>query len=182
MQRTLRFRSTRRFRVVSALIVGAGSLLSAAPAWADNNKLSLDVGADFQSDPGNDDGFGVGLRYGHEWDLAILSLVPELGFGYHAFGGPNDADVITAFGGGRVAIGFVLEPSVYAHAGVGHVATETTSFTSLAYDIGAALDLTAIPVIDFGPHLTLGGVAGTESRRAFTWLELGGHLTFNLPP
>jgi hypothetical protein len=152
-------------------------VLQAAPAQAEN-KLSLDAGAAFPTGAGNDDGFGVGLRYGHEWDLAILSLVPELGLGYHAFGGPNDADAFTIYGGGRIAIGFVLEPSVYAHAGVGHVATDATSFTSLAYDVGAALDLTAIPMVAFGPHLTLSGVAGNENRRAFSWMEIGGHITF----
>jgi hypothetical protein len=169
-------------RAAAAASVLTVGLLTASPAHADANKLSLDAGAAFPNGRGNDDGFGIGLRYGHEWDLAILSLIPELGVGYHAFGGPNDADAVTVFGGGRVAIGFVLEPSVYAHAGVGHVATNTTSFTSLAYDIGAALDLTVIPVVDFGPHVTLAGVAGNERREPFSWLEIGGHLTFNLPP
>ncbi len=143
------------------------------------NKLSLDVGAAFPNGSGNDDGLGVGVRYGHAWDLAIISLIPEMGLGYHAFGGPNDANALSVFGGGRIAIGFVLEPSVYAHAGLGHVWADTTSFTSLYYDVGAALDLTVIPVIDFGPHLTLAGVAGNESREPFSWLEIGGHLTFN---
>jgi hypothetical protein len=154
------------------------ALVVTSPARAED-KLSLDVGAAFPNGPGNDDGLGVGIRYGHAWDLAIISLIPELGLGYHAFGGPNDANAFSAFGGGRVAVGFVLEPSVYAHAGVGHVWADRPSFTSLYYDVGAALDLTAIPVVDFGPHLTLAGVAGNESREPFTWLEIGGHLTIN---
>jgi hypothetical protein len=172
----MRFR-LRLARLGVASAVAAGTWLT-APAARAENKLSFDAGAAFPKGAGNDDGFGLGLRYGHEWDLAIISLVPELGVGYHAFGGRNDADVVTVFGGGRIAVGFVLEPSVYAHAGVGHVATDTTSFTSLAYDVGAALDLTAIPMVAFGPHLTLAGVAGNESRPAFSWLEIGGHLTF----
>ncbi len=172
--------SAARARFALALLTVGLALALASPARAEN-KLSLDAGAAFPSGAGNDDGFGVGLRYGHAWDLAIVSLVPELGLSYHAFGGPNDAETFAVLGGGRIAIGFVLEPSVYAHAGIGHVATDATSFTSLAYDIGAALDLTALPVVDLGPHLTLGGVAGNENRRAFSWLEIGGHLTFNFP-
>ena len=156
-------------------------LLVTSPAQAEN-KLSLDAGAAFPDGGGNDDGFGLGVRYGHEWDLTIISLIPELGLGYHAFGGPNDADVVTVVGGGRIALGFVLEPSVYAHAGVGHVASDLTSFTSLAYDVGAAVDLTAIPMVSFGPHLTLAGVAGNKSRDPFSWLEVGGHVTFGFGP
>jgi hypothetical protein len=173
------FRGLVRAIVTSTPLVGL--LLSTPPALADQNKLSFDVGAAFPSGPGNDDGFGLGLRYGHEWDLAIISLIPELGLGYHAFSGPNDAKVVTAQGGGRVAIGFVLEPSVYAHAGVGHSWSDRATFTAFAYDVGAALDLTVLPVVDFGPHLTLGGVAGNESPRKISWLEIGGHLTFNVP-
>ena len=58
------------------------------------------------------------------------------------------------------------------------MATDTSSFTSLYYDVGAALDLTAIPMVSFGPHLTLAGVAGNDDRRPFSWTEIGGHLTF----
>jgi hypothetical protein len=165
-------------RLGSIAAIAAVSISFSPPAHAES-KLSIDAGAAFPSGSGNDDGFGLGLRYGHEWDLAIISLVPELGVGYHAFSGRNDADAVTVVGGGRIAIGFVLEPSVYAHAGVGHVAMDTNSFTSLAYDVGAALDLTVIPWVAFGPHLTLAGVAGNEDRPAFSWLELGGHVTFD---
>jgi hypothetical protein len=168
-------------RAVLGIATAGAALLVSSPAEAEN-KLSFDAGAAFPDGGGNDDGFGLGLRYGHEWDLAIISLVPEMGLGYHAFGGPNDADVVTVVGGGRIAIGFILEPSVYAHAGVGHVWSDVTSFTSLAYDVGAALDLTAIPMVAFGPHLTLGGVAGNKSRDPFSWLEIGGHVTFGFGP
>jgi hypothetical protein len=163
-------------------IATAGAALLVARSADAQSQLSFDAGAAFPEGAGNDDGFGLGLRYGHEWDLAIISLVPELGLGYHAFSGPNDADVFTGVGGGRIAIGFVLQPSVYAHAGIGHVSTDVTSFTSLAYDVGAAVDLTAIPMVAFGPHITLAGVAGNQSRRPFSWLEIGGHFTFSFGP
>jgi hypothetical protein len=170
-----------RFRFVS-VAAGVGSLLASvlvsAPAGA-QNKLSLDVGAAFPEGGGNGDGWGAGVRFGHEWDLAIISLTPELVFHYHDFSGANDASTVAFLGGGRVAIGFVLEPSVFVHAGVGHVDGVGISHTSLAYDLGAALDLTMLPVIDFGPHVMWSGIAGENGAEAFSWVEVGGHVTFN---
>ena len=167
--------------VASALassILLAGVLVS--PPAAAQNKLSLDLGAAFPEGSGNGDGWGAGVRFGHEWDLAIVSLTPELAFHYHDFSGANDPTTIAFLGGGRVAIAFVLEPSVFAHAGVGHVDGNAISHTSLAYDLGAALDLTILPVIDFGPHVMLSGIAGENGSNAFSWVEVGGHVTFNI--
>jgi hypothetical protein len=160
---------------LSALCVLTPSLAAA------QNKLSFDAGAAFPAASGNDDGWGVGVRFGHEWDLLLLSITPEIGVSYHDFSGPNDATTFAGFGGGRVGIGFILEPSVFLHAGVGHLGG-VVRHTSLAYDLGAALDITAIPVIDFGPHVMLSGIAGDENTEAFSWLEIGGHLTFNFGP
>lgn len=174
-------RSKSLFRSLSFVLPALLGVVVTSPARAEN-ELSVDVGAAFPTGSGNDDGFGVGLRYGHSLDLAIISLVPELGAGYHAFSGRNDADALSVFGGGRIALGFILEPSVYAHAGVGHVWGDLSSFTSIYYDVGAAVDLTAIPMLSFGPHLTFAGIAGNDDRDAFSWTEIGGHVTFEFGP
>jgi hypothetical protein len=165
--------------IVLPLALAAAVSFASRPAGA-QNKLSLDAGAAFPDGSGNGDGWGAGLRFGHEWDLALISLTPELALSYHNFSGANDPSTIAFLGGGRVAIGFVIEPSVFVHAGVGHVDGHTISHTSLAYDLGAALDLTVLPVIDFGPHLVFSGIAGDSGSQAFSWLEIGGHVTFNL--
>ena len=52
----------------------------------------------------------------------------------------------------RIGIDFGLEPSVFAHAGIGHFEITSDAHTSLGYDVGAALDPTLLPVISFGPH------------------------------
>jgi hypothetical protein len=163
-----------------ALSLGALGVLTPGSAAA-QNKLSFDAGAAFPSSSGSDDGWGLGMRFGHEWDLLLLSITPEIGLSYHDFSGPNDATTFAVFGGGRVGIGFILEPSVFLHAGVGHLGGVVRQ-TSLAYDLGAAVDITAIPVIDFGPHVMLSGIAGDENSDAFSWLEIGGHLTLNFGP
>jgi hypothetical protein len=173
MNRTFsQFRSAAAALSLGALVMLTPSLASA------QNQLSFEAGAAFPSASGSDDGWGVGMRFGHEWDLLLLSLTPEMGFRYHDFSGRADATTFAVFGGGRVGINFVLKPNVFVHAGVGHLGGIAPQ-TSLAYDLGAAIDVTLIPVIDFGPHVMLAGIAGDENTDAFTWLEIGGHLTFN---
>jgi hypothetical protein len=164
--------------LLSSFAFAAALVLCERPAAA-QNKLSVDVGAAFPDGTNNGDGWGLGLRYGREWKLAILTLTPEFDFSYHNFSGPNDATTLAFMGGGRLGIDFIIEPSVFAHAGVGHVDGVGISQTSLGYDVGAALDLTVLPVIDFGPHLIFAGIAGDHSNDPFTWMEIGGHISFN---
>jgi hypothetical protein len=172
-----RSRCPRSGPLALALSLGALGVLTPNLASA-QNQLSFDAGAVFPSTSGSDDGWGLGMRFGHDWDLLLLSITPEIGLRYNNFSGPADATTFAVFGGGRVGINFVLKPSVFAHAGVGHLSGDVSQ-TSLAYDVGAAVDLTLIPVVDFGPHVLLGGIAGDENTKSFSWLEIGGHLTFN---
>src|SRR5262245_39783936 len=147
-----------------ALAALALALVLAVPRGASaQNQLSFDAGADFPSAKGSDDGWGVGMRFGHQWDLLLVTLTPEIGLRYSNFSGPADATTFSVVGGGRVGIGFVLEPSVFMHAGVGHLGG-AAPHTSMAYDLGAAVDITAIPVIDFGPHVMLAGIEGDEDK------------------
>jgi hypothetical protein len=157
------------------------ALLSPSEAAA-QNQFSIDAEAAFPNQEGHENGWGVGARFGHEWDLVLVSVTPELGFNYHAFGGAPDADAFAVVGGGRVGLGFVLEPSAFLHAGVGHFGYDTlvgeVSQTSLAYEMGLALDLTLLPVIDIGAHGSYAGVAGDQEVEAFSWWAVGGHVTF----
>jgi hypothetical protein len=165
----------------SAAILASFQLFGAAEAAA-QNQFSVDAEAAFPTSELHGNGWGLGARFGHEWDLLLVSVTPELGFNYHAFGGATDADTFAFLGGGRVGIGFVLEPSAFLHAGVGHFGYETlageVSHTSLAYEMGLALDLTVLPVIDVGAHGSFAGVAGGEDLEAFSWFAAGGHVTF----
>lgn len=170
----LRPRSASACALVSCLL--APGIASA------QSQFSVDVEGNYPSDDAFDDGLGVGARFGHEWDLVLLHLTPELGVNYHTFDGPPDADAFAVLAGGRLGIGFVIEPSAFLHAGIGHYNYETSgsdvSETNLAYEMGLALDFTLLPVIDFGAHAALAGIAGDETHDSFDWLALGGHVTF----
>jgi hypothetical protein len=164
---------------------GAGALLTSLavlyPGTAlAQNKLALDLGADFPSHTGNDNGWGAGIRFGRQWNLTLIKLTPEVGFSYHDLSGPADTTAWNILAGGRFGIDFGLEPLIYAHAGVGHYSSVGVSQTSFAYDIGAALDLTMLPVVTFGAHVTEAGIAGSGSNDAFNWLEVGGHVAFTI--
>lgn len=143
-------------------------------------KLAVDVGADLPQNSGSKDGLGFGLRLGNQWNLAIIKIVPEIGFDYHDFGGPPDARAFRFVGGGRFGIDLGLEPIVFAHAGLGHWSAVGASDTNFGYDVGAALDLTILPVVSFGAHVMETGIAGGGNTDSFNWLEIGGHVGFTL--
>jgi hypothetical protein len=170
-------------RFASVLLASAAVLLSSRSASA-QNQFSIDAEAAFASEEEHGDGWGVGARFGHEWDLVLISLTPELGVNYHAFSGATDAESFAVVGGGRVGIDFIIQPSAFLHAGIGHFGYETltrdASQTGLAYEFGLALDFTMLPVIDFGAHAALAGVAGDpeENIDPLSWLAVGGHITF----
>jgi hypothetical protein len=147
-------------------------------------QISLDVEAALPANEGHDDGWGLGARVGNKWDLVLVSLTPEVGFNYHTFGGTPDAEAFAVVAGGRIGIGFVIEPSAFIHAGIGHVGYNRAvgddySRTSLAYEGGLALDLTLLPVIDIGAHAALAGITGNAAEDGFSWLAIGGHVSFN---
>jgi hypothetical protein len=157
---------------------GAVALLAAAaPARAAETKAAVDVGAAFPSGVVDTDGWGAGLRFGREYRITLLTLTPELDVAYHRFGESTDA--FRVLGGGRIGVDFGLEPSAFAHAGIGHYSARPGSQTSLGYDVGLALDLTILPVVSFGPHVMMAGVVGNEPTDPLTWVEVGGHVSFS---
>ncbi|MGC4095453.1 MAG: hypothetical protein QM756_47515 [Polyangiaceae bacterium] len=173
--------------VTATRVLGIGvalcTLLAPNAAHA-KPKLALDLEAAFPGDvPDATRGFGGGLRIGNEWNLVLVKLTPEIQGNYHEFGGASDASQWGMMAGGRVGVGLILQPSVFAHAGVGHFGYRTASAdvsqTSLAYDMGLALDITALPLLDIGAHASLNGVAGDDNAKSFAWYALGGHVAFS---
>jgi len=163
-----------------AAALGAVSLVS-APAKAED-EIAVDVEAAWADDPNDTNGLGVGLRVGHVWDIAILTITPEFGVSYHDFDGAADPTAWNVMAGGRFGVDLLLEPSVFAHAGLGHfdyaLPGNDVSHTSLGYDVGAALDITMLPVIDFGVHASVAGIAGNDTIDPFSWVAVGGHIAF----
>ena len=167
------------------LKAGAGALFTflavLLPRTASaQNKIAVDLGADFPSGSGNDNGWGIGGRFGHQWNLTLIKITPEVGFSYHDLSGRSDTTAWNILAGGRFGVDLGLEPLVFAHAGVGHYSTIGGDHTSFAYDIGAALDLTVLPVVSFGAHVMESGIAGGNGYDALNWLEVGGHIAFNI--
>ncbi|HMI93125.1 MAG TPA: hypothetical protein VK509_17260 [Polyangiales bacterium] len=119
-------------------------------------------------------GGGGALRAGAQLDLIVATLILEGGGSYHGFGGDDEVNVWRGLAGGEVRIGKILEPGLFAHAGVGHL-SGVGAFTAPAVDVGLALDLTIIPLIDIGAHVAYNALLGNADRDGFSWLTAGLH-------
>ena len=169
MDRQNRLFSALRGNVVLGLLA-ASCLAVATPARADDSgrddgehdnrrdrdssKTHIAVDFDFNSAvdaPDTKVGGGGALRLGQELDLFLISLTPELGGSYHAFGGDDQTKLYAGFLGGRLAIGKIIEPSLFGHVGVGRLDGAETR-TAPLLDGGLAIDFTLLPLIDLGLH------------------------------
>jgi len=144
-------------------------------ASADDGIARLHIGLDMDFNHSLDiarSGGGFNVRVGEELDLIAVSLTPEIGFGYHAFSGANDPHIYTGFAGGRLSFGKIIEPSVYAHAGIGRLVAGE-SRTSPLIDGGLALDFTLLPLIDIGVHGGYNVVLPKADDDAFKYFTVG---------
>jgi hypothetical protein len=176
-------------RVLPKLCAGALTAAATLVAFARPASADTVVGVDLNFNDGiaGDDtssGAGVDLFFGPRLDLAILTLTTELSGGFHDFGGDLDPAVYRLMGGGRLGIGAIIRPSIFAHLGVGHLRFDEPfgdgrdGRTDLAGDLGAALDFTILPLIDLGIQGSYNVVSGGEDP--FEWLQAGIHVTFVL--
>ncbi len=160
--------------LASLALAGFFVLTSAREARADT-KLALDLeyaGAIDQR--GIDGGTGGAVRLGQELDLVVVSLTPEIGGSFHAFGGYLDAKHYSGFVGGRLAFGKILEPGVFAHLGVGSLSGDFPSDTGPEFDVGLALDFTLLPILDLGVHGAYNNLF-LDGGENFDWLRVGAH-------
>jgi hypothetical protein len=188
------FRSARR---VTYGLLGAATLLLAPAAFADDEKgyddgrdegdrddSTTNIALDFDSgaaldQPGTKSGGGGALRIGQELDLFLISLTPEVGGSYHAFGGDDETRIYGGFVGGRLAIGKIIEPSIFAHAGVARV-QGFGSRTAPTLDGGLALDFTLLPLIDLGVHGAYNVIFPREDGSSLEFVTLGAHAALVL--
>jgi hypothetical protein len=119
-----------------------------------------------------DSGGGGALRLGSELDLILVSFIPEAYIGYHAF--DAGASVTSGRLGGRIRIGKILEPGLYAHLGIARV-TGGSAYTAPVFDGGFTLDFTLLPLIDIGAHAAYNAVFAGDQRPAFTYATFGLH-------
>ncbi len=119
-------------------------------------------------------GYGGAARLGYRFRIPLVALTPEVGAAYHHFGSsPAGSGIFRGFSGARVALGEVVKPSVYGHAGYAST-LGTGSTAAFTYDLGAALDFTALPVLDFGIHAAYASMATAGS--SLDWIDLGAQI------
>ena len=132
-----------------------------------------------------DNGGGGALRMGFELDAIAVSLTPELSFGYHSFGGDFGPRLYRGTGGLRLSILKVVEPGVFAHAGIGRASFDLPnglvdpSRTAFTWDAGLTLDLTLLPVFEFGVHGAYNSLAAGDAE-TLNWTTFGLHATLAL--
>jgi hypothetical protein len=140
--------------------------------------VDFDFGAALDQ-PGTDSGGGGAVRIGQQLDLLLISLTPEVGGSYHAFGGDDETRLYAGFLGGRLAVGKLIEPSIFAHVGVGHVRGFERR-TAPLLDGGLALDLTILPLIDLGVHGGYNVMFPRNDGAALKFITLGAHAALVL--
>ena len=145
----------------------------------DKSKTVLAFDLDFVaalSEPGASIGGGGAVRLGRKLDFVLVSLTPEIGGGYDRFNGYNNDSIYRGFIGGRLGFGKIIEPSVFAHVGVGKLDTNFGDHTAVTFDGGIALDLTFLPLINLGAHASYNSLLPQGSYASFDWLALGLHV------
>jgi hypothetical protein len=141
----------------------------------DKSKTHIAVDFDFGTAldaPGTKNGGGGALRLGQKFDLLLISLTPEIGGTYHAFGGHDETRLYSGLIGGRLGIGKIVEPSIYGHLGLAHVAGLETR-TAPIMDAGLAIDLTLLPLIDLGFHAGYNAMFPRDDGSALKFVTLG---------
>lgn len=130
-------------------------------------------------------GLGADVLLGKRLDLKLLMFSTELSLGMHALPGADDPTAYRAMVGGSVGLGFALRPSLFGHIGVGHIGVAPNSVpdqsrTSLATELGLALDFTLLPLIDLGVQVSHNAIGKTSDTDPFRWWQGGVHATLVL--
>jgi hypothetical protein len=155
-----------------------GSDRERARAGSTQVAVDFDFGAALD-EPGIDQGGGGAIRVGQKFDLLLLSLTPEAGGSYHAFSGDAGSKIYSGFLGGKLGIGAVVQPSIFAHLGVAHL-DAIESRTAPKLDGGLALDFTLIPLIDLGVHGGYNVMFPSSDQESLSWLTFGAHAALVL--
>ena len=164
-----------------------GAALAVCLSWSGSAAASNTLGVDLSYNDGvgetGSTGAGVDVFFGPRMDLGLVALTTELDAGFHDFGGSAEPTVYRGMAGGRLALGAVIRPAVFAHIGVGHLRWNDfplgrDSRTGLATDLGAALDFTILPLVDLGIQLSYNAVAAGSGEPAFDWMQAGAHVIF----
>jgi len=167
-------------------ILAAVLALSAQPAQADDDDdgdswarfmvgVDLDYAYAFDAES-IESGGGAALRIGSELDLILITLIPEAYLSYHDFS-EGGASITTGKLGGRLRIGKILEPGLYAHLGIASASQpQLDSYTAPAFDVGFTLDFTLLPFVDIGAHAAYNSVLAADGNGTFRYALFGLHV------
>jgi hypothetical protein len=182
--------------LVTGSLLAWGLLLSSGTAYAhdyddheyrrhERGRLMLALDMDYSAalEPDEvDQGGGGGLRIGLERDYFLVTLIPELQLNYHHLNANTSADatISSAKIGGRIRFFKIVEPGVFAHAGLGHIGGDRIyEHTGIAFDAGFTLDLTILPLVDIGLHTAWNRIFG-DDEDGVSYVTAGAHLALVL--
>ena len=172
--------------VIAGLFVCTDTVQAEDRRHEEGRRLTLAVDFDYAAAISNDleidRGGGGAFRIGSELDLLLVTLIPELNLAYHSFGGERDdrdATTFTGTLGGRIRFLKILEPGIFAHAGVGHIGGYDPH-TGFAFDAGLTLDFTLLPLIDLGVHAAWNRVFGGDEHPGLSYATVGAHVALVL--
>lgn len=124
------------------------------------------VAGDFASAVDEDliDAGGGGVLFaGLQRNVGQVALISELVLSHHVLDAQtsSNAAVTAAKFGGRLRFLKDFEPGLFVHVGGGRVSGDPLfASTDLAFDVGASLDLTLLPLVDLGTHVAWNRVFG----------------------
>ncbi len=160
----------------SLLAGAAGLALTLAPTRAQAGpKLGAEL--DFAlpvSTPSTTAGGGGSARVGYDLSLGVVHLMPEVGAGFHKFGGAASTSVFRGFAGARAGFGAVVRFDGFAHVGYGSLAASGGAVGTPMLDLGLTIDFTLLPVLDLGIHSSYNTALGDAAK--LQWLGLGAHV------
>ena len=182
--------------LVSGSLLGLGLLFTGSTAQAHDyddyddrhrepSRLMLALDLDYSAALSHseiDQGGGAGVRIGLERDYFLVTMIPELQLNYHRLNAntPDDAVISAAKVGGRIRFLKIVEPGIFAHAGLANIAGDRIyEHTGIAFDAGLTLDLTILPLIDIGLHTAWNRVFG-DDESGLSYVTAGAHIALVL--
>jgi len=129
-----------------------------------------------------DSGGGAGIRIGLERDYFLVTMIPEVQLNYHRLNAntADDAVISAAKVGGRIRFFKIIEPGIFAHAGLANIAGDRIyEHTGIAFDAGFTLDLTILPLVDIGLHTAWNRVFG-DDESGLSYVTAGAHVALVL--
>ncbi len=168
-----------------SLLVGIVPCLVFAAALASTREahagpylgIDLDLGTAFQDKV--DFSYGLGARFG--WKIyfpgAPVWLLPEVGAHFMNFGGDYFSNAGAAFGGFRFGLDGIVQPNLFAHAGLGFVGGGDLGPYA---DIGIGVDFQLTRVFTLGLQAAYNTVLDNGSGNGdVKWASFGFNFGFD---